>query len=143
MRYAAAGMRDSSVTQEGLMRARMAPVATLVLVSGILVSSMLAGLAATRLKSAEIQAAFFNGQPFTAATPSGVKFKMVFTPDGKVSREPVAKSGAKGEGSWKLDKEGFCTTWKGQQPNCYQVLANGQNKWSVMKASTLVAVWSK
>ena len=99
--------------------------------------------AATRLTSAEVQSTFFNGQPFTASTPSGVKFRMTFAADGKVTREPLAGAGAKGEGTWKLDKEGFCTTWKGQKPNCYAVLASGQNKWSIMKASTLMAVWSK
>jgi hypothetical protein len=129
---------DSPVAQEGQMRARMAAV-----VATAILGSALAAHAADRMTSAQIQAAFFNGQPFTASTPSGVKFKMLFTPDGKVSREPTAKAGAKGEGTWKLDKDGFCTTWKGQQPNCYQVLANGQNKWSVMKKTTLVAVWSR
>jgi hypothetical protein len=120
------------------MRARLGAIAAVACLS-----SIAAGHAATRLTSAEVQAAFFTGQPFTASTPSGVKFKMVFTTDGKVSREPVAGAGAKGEGTWKLDKEGFCTTWKGQQPNCFAVLPNGQNKWSIMKASTLMAVWSK
>jgi hypothetical protein len=85
----------------------------------------------------------FNGQPFTASSPSGVKFKMIFAADGKVTREPLAGAGAKGEGTWKLDKEGFCTTWKGQKPNCYNVITNGQNKWSIMRASSLLAVWSK
>ena len=102
-----------------------------------------AAVAAGRLTSAEIKSTFFDGQPFTAATPSGVKFKMVFAADGKVSREPVGRAGAKGEGTWKLDQEGFCTAWKGQKPNCFIVLSNGANKWSVMKSSTLMAVWSK
>ena len=52
-----------------------------------------------------IQSTFFNGQPFTSSTMSNVKFKMVFTPDGKMTREPVAKTGAKAEGTWKLSKE--------------------------------------
>ncbi len=99
--------------------------------------------AATKLTSAEVNSTFFDGQPFTAATPSGVKFKMVFTPDGKVTREPVGSAGAKGEGTWKLDQHGFCTSWKGQKPNCFVVLSSGANKWSIMKASSLMAVWSK
>ena len=62
----------------------------------------------------EIQATFFTGQPFTSSTLSNVKFKMVFTADGKMTREPVAKTGGvKREGTWKLTKDGFCTTWKG------------------------------
>ncbi len=119
------------------MRARLGAIVVVALLSNT------AGHAATRLTSAEVQAAFFTGQPFTASTPSGVKFKMVFAADGKVTREPLAGAGAKGEGTWKLDKDGFCTTWKGQKPNCYAVLASGQNRWSIMKASTLMAVWSK
>ena len=99
-------------------------------------------MAAARLAPAEIQTTFFNGQPFTASTPQKTKFKMVFTADGHVTREPVGKSGAKGEGSWKLSKEGFCTTWKGGQPNCY-VLLGGTNKWSVMKGTTVMAIWTK
>jgi hypothetical protein len=119
------------------MRARLGAIAAVVFFS------ITAAHAATRLTSAEVQATFFNGQPFTASTPSGVKFKMIFAADGKMTREPLAGTGAKGEGTWKLDKEGFCTTWKGQKPNCYAVLANGPNKWSIMRASTLLAVWSK
>jgi hypothetical protein len=101
-------------------------------------------LAATKLMPAEIQSTFFTGEAFTATTPSGgVKFKMVFTPDGKVVRTPVGKGGAKGEGSWKLDNEGFCNTWKGKMANCFTVTAEGTNKWSVMKGPSPVAVWSK
>ena len=110
---------------------------------GLLLAGGVAASAATKLSAAEIKAAFFDGQPFTASTPSGVKFKMVFTPDGKVTREPVGNAGAKGDGTWKLDKEGFCTSWKGQKPNCFMVLSSGTNKWSIMKSSSLVAVWSK
>lgn len=110
---------------------------------GLLLAGGVAASAATKLSAAEVKAAFFDGQPFTASTPSGVKFKMVFTADGKVTREPVGSAGAKGDGTWKLDKEGFCTSWKGQKPNCFIVLSSGTNKWSIMKSSTLVAVWSK
>jgi hypothetical protein len=100
--------------------------------------------AATKLMPAEIQSTFFTGEAFTATTPSGgVKFKMVFTPDGKVTRTPVGKGGARGEGSWKLDTDGFCNTWKGKMPNCFIVMAGGANKWSVMKGAAPVAVWSK
>ena len=96
-----------------------------------------------RLAPADIQKSFFTGQPFTASTPSNVKYTMVFTADGKVTREPTGKAGVKGDGTWKLDKEGFCTAWKGSKPNCFAVVSSGDNKWSVMKGSTLIAVWSK
>jgi hypothetical protein len=99
--------------------------------------------AVTKLAPADIQTAFFNGQPFTASTPSNVQFKMTFLADGKVTREPVGKSGVKGEGTWKLDKTGFCTTWKGSKPGCFTVTTNNDGKWSVMRGAMLVAVWTK
>jgi hypothetical protein len=52
-----------------------------------------------RLMPAEIQAMFFNSKPFTAASPSGVKFKMTFTADGKAKRVPAGKGGASSENS--------------------------------------------
>jgi hypothetical protein len=96
-----------------------------------------------RLAPADIQKSFFTGQPFTASTPSNIKYTMTFTADGKVTREPTGKAGVKGDGTWKLDKQGFCTAWKGSQPNCFTVVTSGDNKWSVMKGSTLVAEWTK
>jgi hypothetical protein len=115
------------------------------LVAGPVVVGVVAtAIAATVLAPKDIQATFFTGQPFTAATPSNVKFKMVFTADGKVMREPVSKTGgAKGEGTWKLTNDGFCTTWKGSKANCFRVITAGDNKWSVMKGTTVVATWTK
>lgn len=100
-------------------------------------------LAASKLAPKEIATEFFTGQAFTAATTSGTKFKMTFTADGKVTREPQDKAGAKGEGTWKLSKDGFCTTWKGSAANCYTLVNVDKNKWSVVKGATTVAVWSK
>ena len=70
---------------------------------------------------------------------------MVFTPDGKATREPVGKTGAKGEGTWKVVKEGFCTAWgkDTKQATCYRLVSTGDNKWSVMKGATVVAYWTK
>jgi hypothetical protein len=99
--------------------------------------------AATRLSPQEIQANFFTGKPFTASTPSNIQFTMVFLADGKVRREPVGKSGTKGEGTWSLSKDGFCTTWKGSKAACFTLVAAGQNKWNVMRGPAVVASWSK
>src|SRR5215475_2429127 len=82
----------------------------------------LAPAIAAELPPNEIQSTFFTGQPFTSATPSNVKFKMVFTADGKMTREPAAGTGSKGEGTWKLSKDGFCSTWKGSKANCFRIL---------------------
>lgn len=100
--------------------------------------------AATRLAPAEIQSQFFNGQPFTASTPSNTaKFRMVFTSDGKATREPQGRSGSKSEGTWKLSKDGYCTTWKGSKASCFTVVLSAPNKWSVMRGPAVVAIWTK
>ena len=116
------------------MRATLAVAAT-VLIAG-------AAFAAQSSRQ-EIKSEFFDGKPFTAATTSGTKFKMTFTTDGKVVREPQDKAGQKGEGSWKLSKDGFCTTWQGNTATCYTLVNVEKNKWSVVKGATTVAVWSK
>jgi hypothetical protein len=99
--------------------------------------------AAAKLTPKEIQTEFFDGKTFTAATTSGTKFKMTFTADGKITREPQDRAGAKGEGTWKLSKDGFCTSWKGSAAICYTLVNVDKNKWSVVKGATTVAVWSK
>lgn len=117
------------------MRAALA-VAAAILIAG-------AAYAAQKLTPKEIQTEFFDGKPFTAATTSGTKFKMTFAADGKVVREPQDKAGQKGEGSWKLSKDGFCTTWQSKTATCYTLVNVDKNKWSVVKGATTVAVWSK
>jgi hypothetical protein len=111
-------------------------------VAGVAVVATAAAALAAVLAPNEIQATFFTGQPFTAST-STIKYKMIFAADGKMTREPVGKSGAKSEGTWKLSKDGFCSTWKGSKANCYRVQTAGENKWSVMKGTTSVATWTK
>ena len=96
-----------------------------------------------RLAPKDVQATFFTGQAFTASTLNNVKFKMVFSPNGTMTREPVGKPGAKTEGTWKLSPDGFCSTWKGSKENCYRVQANGTNKWSIIASTQAVAYWSK
>jgi hypothetical protein len=116
-----------------------------VILAGVGIAVLLTGsaLAASKLTPNQIQTEFFDGKPFTAATTSGTKFKLTFAPDGKVTREPQDKAGQKGEGTWKLSKDGFCTTWKGSPSNCYTLVNVEKNKWSVVKGATTVAVWSK
>src|SRR5262249_52709752 len=118
-----------------LMRAGLAGMAAALFMTAM-------ALAAGKLTPSEIQATFFNGQPFTAATPQGIRYKMVFTADGKMTREPVGKSGAKSEGTWKLSKDGYCTTWKNDRQGCFAVLNTSDNKWSIMKGTTAVATWT-
>ena len=109
----------------------------------VLVVPALAASPTAKLAPNDIQATFFNGQPFTAATNTNVKYKMTFTADGKMTRAPAGGGGARGEGTWTLSKDGFCSTWKGAGANCFTVVSAGSNKWSVLKGSTILATWSK
>ena len=111
-------------------------------IAGLLAVVAAAPASAAVLAPNEIQATLFNGQPFIASTGS-TKYKMVFSADGKITREPIGKAGAKNEGTWKLSKEGFCSTWKGSKANCYRVETAGDNKWSVMKGPSVAATWTK
>jgi hypothetical protein len=115
------------------------------LFAGIAATSLIAAtaLAAGKLSPSEIQSTFFNGQPFTASTPQGIRYKMLFTADGKMTREPLGRQGAKNEGTWKLSKDGYCTTWKGAPQSCFTVISSGENKWSIMKGTVAVATWTK
>ena len=115
------------------------------LLTGILTGIGIAGAApAGALAPDDVQMTFFNGQPFTSSTPQNIKFKMAFTAEGKMTRVPVGKGGVKGEGTWKLSKDGFCTTWTTSTiANCFQLVPAGDNKWSVMKGSALVGTWTK
>ena len=61
--------------------------ASLLVPAGMLLS-VTAAFAAERMAPSDIQATFFNGKPFTASTTSGTQFKMTFTPDGKMTRQP-------------------------------------------------------
>ena len=112
------------------------------LVAGVAVVAVTAPAFAAALAPNEIQATFFTGQPFTASA-TNIKYTMIFSADGKITREPIGSNGSKGEGTWKLTKDGFCTTWKGSKANCFRILTAGDNKWSVMKGTTAVATWTK
>jgi hypothetical protein len=117
------------------------------LVLAVILLGVSAALTAEPMAPNEIKATFFNGQPFTAVSPSGAKFKMIFAPDGKMTREALEQAGKGSAGTWKLNATGFCTTWDHAKPNCFTVIPSGENKWSVQKIATTiattVAVWSK
>jgi hypothetical protein len=132
------------------MRAHMVVASAALLVS----TSVLIAAPLGRLAPKDIQTTFFNGKPFTASTTSNVKYKMVFMPEGTMTREALGKSAkggkggkdgkdAKTEGAWRLSADGFCSTWKGSKENCYRVHESGQNKWAIIVATQAVAYWSK
>jgi hypothetical protein len=57
---------------------------------------------------------------FTAATTSGTQFKMIFTADGKMTRQPHGKSGKRSSGTWKLDTRDFARLGKVPKPTAIQ-----------------------
>jgi hypothetical protein len=91
----------------------------------------------------QVKQHFFTGEKFFAQTPQGVAYRMAFAADGKMTREPAGKAGVKAEGTWKVQKDGFCTQWKGSPQNCYGVVFGNDGKYNVMKGTTVVGVWSK
>jgi hypothetical protein len=111
-------------------------------VLGVLFATGAVAAPAAKLAPNDIQATFFNGRPFIASSPSNVKFKMTFTADGKIKRVPIGK-GNRGEGTWTLSKDGFCRAWKGAREECFTVVSAGDNKWSVLHGSAIMATWSK
>jgi hypothetical protein len=139
------GFGVSSQAQQSRGRVELMRTGPLTVVSILLTGST--SFAAEPMAPADIKATFFNGQSFTSSTPGGTKFKMTFTPDGKMTREPLAQSGSKNSGTWKLNATGFCTTWQHAKPSCFTVIPKGENQWSVQKIATTiattVAVWSK
>src|SRR5262249_62260400 len=66
------------------------------LIAGVAVVAVSAPAFAAALAPNEIQATFFTGQPFTASA-TNVKYKMTFTSDGKMTREPNAAGGGKAD----------------------------------------------
>ena len=91
----------------------------------------------------DIKATFFNGN----VSPSGTRFTMTFTPNGKMTRQALAPPGKTNVGIWKLNAKGFCTSWEHAGSNWFTVVPSGDNKWLVQRTATTItttiAVWSK
>jgi hypothetical protein len=93
-----------------------------------------------RVRIAGTACALVAGLGLASAAPAG----QLAPADIQSTREPQGKAGVKGEGTWKLSKDGFCTTWKNSPQNCFTLVSAGDNKWSVMKGGkSLVGTWSK
>src|SRR5258708_12498523 len=64
------------------------------------------------LAPTDIQTTFFNGEPFTSSTPQNIKFTMVFTADGTMTRQPLGKAGLKGKATRNRSNTRFSTPCK-------------------------------
>jgi hypothetical protein len=123
-----------------LMRAGSLLIAATLVQTGV-------AYAADPMAPNDIKATFFDGKPFNAASPTGTKFTMTFTADGKITRHALAPLGKINVGIWKLNAKGFCTSWEHAGSNCFIVVPSGDNKWLVQRTATTItttiAVWSK
>jgi hypothetical protein len=117
------------------------------LIIAVLLLNASAAFAGPPMAPNDIKATFFNGQPFSATSPSGTKFTMTFTPDGKMTRRALVQSGKTNVGIWKLNAKGFCTSWERAASNCFSIVPSGENRWLVQKTgttiTTTIAFWSK
>ena len=82
--YGLGGGRAMKCTSLPLLRRRDTEPLTVVWI--LLTAS--AAFAAEPMAPSDIQATFFNGEPFTASTPGGAKFRMTFMSDGKMTVSP-------------------------------------------------------
>ena len=116
------------------------------LIAATLIQTSVA-FAAELMAPNDIKATFFDGTPFNAASPTGTKFTMTFTPNGKMTRQALAPPGKINVGIWKLNAKGFCTSWEHAGSNCFTVVPSGDNKWLIQRTATTItttiAVWSK
>lgn len=76
-----------------------------------------------KISGDEIKAAWFDGAPFIAVGPDGKAYRMVFSPDGKATRTPMAGKKPKTvSGFWRVIAEGYCSRWAGSnRERCFNV----------------------
>src|SRR5262249_35569133 len=99
MGYCAAAVRRDLRYDHALANFWEEPPMRALLIAGVAVVAAIGPALAAVLAPNEIQATFFTGQPFTASA-TNIKYKMVFTADGKMTREPAGGGGSKSEGTW-------------------------------------------
>lgn len=94
----------------------------------------------------KIKAAWFDGQPFTATSPDGTAYRMVFTPDGKSTRLPLAgKKPRPTLGFWRVIAEGYCSRWAGSnREKCFNVRLSEDGAQTIVRFGQQVAgTWSR
>ena len=100
----------------------------------------LQAMAAAALTPAEIQATFATGTPFSSTTTSGTAYSIVLKTDGTASRTP-RRSKTPITGTWRLSKDGYCSTWGKSAENCYRV-ERGAARYKVLdRSGSTVAYW--
>ncbi len=99
-----------------------------------------------KLSGEEIGAAWFDGRPFTATSPDGTAYRMVFTPDGKATRLPLAgKKPKPTNGFWRVIAEGYCSRWSGSnREKCFNVRPSEDGSQTIVRFGQQIAgTWSR
>lgn len=115
-----------------------------VVLSALLIAALSAGAAAAAeiVAPAELKAAWLDGRAVKTEGPRGGKSEFVFRPDGTLTRTG-ARAGSAGEGSWRMDDEGFCMTLRtAKRESCYVAIRAEGGAIRVMRRSGAF-VWTR
>lgn len=94
----------------------------------------------------QIKAQWFDGQPFLATGPDGTAYRMVFAPDGKSTRTPLAGKKPKTVGGfWRVIAEGYCSRWAGSnREKCFNVRKSEDGKDTIVRfGQQIAATWKR
>ena len=85
---------------------------------------------------------FFKGYLIISKVAANLQFRMILSPDGKMTRRRMGSGDPWEEGTWAVSGEEICTTLAGAKHDCFVLQKKEENEWSVIRGSTEVAVWS-
>jgi hypothetical protein len=89
---------------------------------------------------------FLTGREFISTVAGGVggglQFKLVYTPDGKRTFEPIIPNASKGSATWKIVKEQLCISGSGGE-QCYTLVRKDKENWSVRQGQQEVVIWTE
>ncbi|MDK9697753.1 MAG: hypothetical protein OEL76_15330 [Siculibacillus sp.] len=99
-----------------------------------------------KLTGERIRETWFDGRPFTAVGPDGTVYRMVFTPDGKAARVPLAAKKPKPTaGFWRVIAEGYCSRWTGSnREKCFNVRPSEDGSETLVRfGQQMAAKWQR
>lgn len=99
-----------------------------------------------KMTGEQIREAWFDGRPFVATGPDGTAYRMVFTPDGKATRQAmVGKRPRVVTGFWRVIAEGYCSRWAGNnREKCFNLRKSEDGTGTVVRFGQQIAgSWSR
>ena len=98
--------------------------------------------AAELVAPATLGASFFDSKPITTTDARGRASRLVFAPEGTLTR--TSASGRASEGKWRLSEDGFCMqVGKAKTESCYIVLKRDDGTISALRRSGQPFTWQK